>query len=213
MKLKLSKKLFSSLTAVALLFGTTAVSANTMSIVDSNNLLNSDILIDPINGPTTFSMDINVALDSGITAGQAYTDVLWNPNVLTLESVSTLLGPGLNVASSTLLPANTGATQLSMLDLVVFPVMHNTLAMTGSFTWATLTFSYNGPGDALIELAPVVSSENTGLGWSKFGSTDDILFGTVNNATVSVSAVPVPPAFLLFASAIAGLSISGRRKA
>ncbi len=203
MKKELSKKFLSTLATGALLLGATVASANTISIVNSNaDATPTDILVGTDTGiGNTFSMDINVLLDAGITAGQTVTDITWDPTILSLNSVN-ITGFGSN-ASGPALPTNGGSYQINFIDF--------SSAYSGAFTLATLGFNYIGPGNAAISLNPIFPSlANLNQGWQILGQTTGIAFDTINNATVS--AVPVPPAMLLFASAIAGLGVSRRRK-
>ena len=205
--------------------GANAANANTISIVNSDisDATGSDILIGADDVSNLFSMNINVLFTDeeldpitgfstgvGITAGLSRTEITWNPNVLSLEGFTSPLSQ--SPSTTTILPTDQGFFNLQILDIdftqTPFPGPNGN--MTGEFTWATLNFQYIGPGSAAINLNPIVAA-GSGDGWLVTGSPTDIIFDTINNATVS--AVPVPPAFLLFASAIAGLSISGRRKA
>lgn len=198
MKLKLSKKLLSSLTAVALLLGVSAVNANTISLVDAADNLDSDINIATDLGVgNTFSIDILV--NTSEQAGTAAVDLTWNTGLLTLSSV-TLNSAAFNPFGAATIGANT-ATILALAS-----AGSNNI---GDYLFATLNFIYTGGGS-------VGSIDVTGLtsilgGWTEVGSGDTILFDTVSSATVS--AVPVPPAMLLFATAIAGLGAVRRRKA
>lgn len=148
-------------------------------------------------------MNLDVVLDTGITAGGAITDITWDAGILQLDSYSTLaplfdLGP---IAAT-----SGGFAQLRLSDLLTSGVMN------GAFTLATLNFSYIGPGTASILLDPLVPSANVGEGWGTLvpAGNQDIIFGTINNATVS--AVPLPPALYLFTSALVGMGFIGRRK-
>ena len=203
MKIKLSKKLLSTLTAATLLLGATVASANTISIVNQDplDLTGSDITIGTDDVGGSFSMDINVLLDAGITAGQSVTNITWDAGVLQL-SAANITGFGAD-ASAPALPTADGSYQINFIDF--------SGSYTGGFTLATLVFDYIGAGNALIALDPVFpSAANFNTGWQVSGNTTGISFDTINNATVS--AVPLPPALLLFASAIAGLSVASRRK-
>jgi len=201
MKLNLSKKLFSTLTAAALFLGASAVNANTISLVNANDNTSSDINIATDLGIAD-SFAIEIRVDTTENAGFGAMDLSWAPGVLSLNSV--IAGPTFSLFGVPTIDNIAG--NVTGIFGAAAPFSNNTV----DYLFATLNFVYTGDGST------GTSIDVTGLtaalgGWSEVGTGLDITFGTVTGATVS--AVPVPPAFLLFASAIAGLSISGRRKA
>lgn len=210
MKTLLSNKLFSTLAAATLLLSAGVVNAHTISIVNANgaDATPTDIAIGTDDVSNLFSMDINVVLDAGITAGLSRSIITWDPTVLMLNGFTSPLSQSPSTPDT--LPNNTGSFSLQILDLdftqTPFPAPNGN--MTGAFTWATLNFSYVGPGNATITVDPVLAA-GSGDGWLVTGSSTDIDFA---NATATVSAVPVPPAMILFTSALAALGFSSRRK-
>jgi hypothetical protein len=148
---------------------------------------------------STFSIDIAVNLtDSPITSGAV--DIGWTPGVLNLDSV--VLGSALTVFTSTGTIDNLAGTVMNIQG-------GNFGSLPSIFTMATLNFTYQGINNAMA-MIDVIGLDGTFAGTWTIGGITPAVFDPHSGATVS--AVPVPPALVLFASAIAGLGVSRRRK-
>ncbi len=212
MNIKMLKRISSSLVALTLVLGASAANANSISIV---NHVAGDTTPADINvftdlganglGLNTFSMDLIATTAESVA--NAITQISWSSGVLNLDSYTIAGGMldltfgGANITPSSSVTLKSGQ--------FLGGVFNNTVL-------ATLNFSYVGPGSTNIMLNPIAASAD-GLieGWNSFGTAIPVSFtnlgDSITNATVS--AVPLPPAFLLLGSALVGLGFTGRRKA
>lgn len=196
MKKQVFKKISSTLAFLALVAGASSVNANTITL-DVNP--GSIALANLVSG-NTFSLDINVALDAGQQWTGSATKISWLGADVTATSFSNTRG--FDVVGTVFTGTGT-------------EIVHSTANIfTGdefalNFLLTTVNFTYNsGALDlAMFILDPTVTDVEGSTWVHSLGGIDTpVLFDP------QVSAVPLPPAFLLLGSALVGLGFTGRRK-
>jgi len=130
--------------------------------------------------------NVDFELTGGATLG-----VNWNPVVLNLVSLSTPTFDFLDPGAPT--QAQQDAGEISFFSLANFVSASDQI---GNFDSITLEFFAQAPGDSAINI-----DESDIRGWNRPDASiiDGILY---NQASVTVSAVPVPAAVWLFGSAL-----------
>lgn len=168
----------------------------------------------------TFTLNITGSgFADGTTAGGA--NLTWDASVLELVSGSAQLASGLQsdgtgTGGTFKWEALSGSTSIGVLDVAAYftdtDLFGNPFPVTGSaFDFMTLSFS--------VLAAPLVNPTEISIsnsligGFWQSGLNTDITDVVYNNATVTVSAVPVPAAVWLFGSGLLGLVAVARRRA
>ena len=183
------KTLNHALSALALcLAAGSAAAANDVRLSPANATLNPGDTVELTLSGSNFA---DVMIGGGVS-------LAWNPDVLDLASVT--------VDASTWELARNGG-QLDPASGTLSGMFFASFAgRSGSFDIATLRFTADGPGSTTVALSDAV-------GQPFANELAEVVSANYGNASITVSAVPEPGTWALFALGAAGLVVLRRRGA